>query len=105
LKAAGIYDQVKPKLVYGENVQQTLQFAQSGNVEASIVALSLAIVSDGNYLSVDPKPLSPIDQALLVCGQRKDARDFAAFVNSQAGRAIMRRYGFLLPGEVVANTP
>jgi molybdate transport system substrate-binding protein len=105
LKAAGIYDQVKPKLVYGENVQQTLQFAQSGNVEASIVALSLAVVSDGNYLSIDPRALQPIDQALLVCGKRKDASAFAAFVNAPAGRAVMRRYGFLLPGEVVANTP
>jgi molybdate transport system substrate-binding protein len=105
LKSAGIYDQVKPKLVYGENVQQTLQFAQSGNVEAAIVALSLAVVTDGNYLSIDPAQHQPLDQAMLVCSKRRDAAAFANYVNSPSGRAIMRRYGFLLPGEVVAHTP
>jgi molybdate transport system substrate-binding protein len=105
LKSAGIYDQVKPKLVYGENVQQTLQFAQSGNVEAAVVALSLAVVADGSYLPIDPTQHQPLDQAMLVCSKRRDAADFAAFVNSPSGRVIMRRYGFLLPGEVVAHTP
>ena len=32
------------------------------------------------------------------------AKQFATFVGSEAGRAIMRRYGFLLPGESVAET-
>jgi molybdate transport system substrate-binding protein len=105
LRAAGVYDAVKPKLVYGENVQQTLQFAQSGNVEAALVALSLAIVTDGSYLPIEPAMHQPLDQAMLVCSKRKDAAAFAAFVNAPAGRAIMRRYGFLLPGEVVAHTP
>jgi molybdate transport system substrate-binding protein len=105
LTSAGVYDAVKPKLVYGENVQQTLQFAQSGNAEAAIVALSLAIVSDGSYLPIDPSRHQPLDQALVVCSKRKDAGAFTAFVNSPSGRAIMRRYGFLLPGEVLAHTP
>ena len=103
LEKSGVWDKVKPKLVYGENVQQTLQFAQSGNAEAAVVALSLAVVSDGDYLLVDDKLHRPIDQALVGCGKdperRRRALAFAAFVNSAAGRAIMRRYGFLLPGE------
>ena len=43
LETAGVWETVKPKLVFGENVQQTLQYAQTGNVEAAMVALSLAI--------------------------------------------------------------
>jgi molybdate transport system substrate-binding protein len=103
LEKAGVWSQVKPRLVYGENVQQTLQFAQSGNAEVALVALSLAVVSDGGYFVVDDKLHLPIDQALVACG--KDAarlaraRSFAAYVNSPEGRAIMKRYGFLLPGE------
>ncbi len=103
LKLAGVYDQVKPKLVYGENVQQTLQFAQSGNAEVAIVALALAIVSDGVYLTIPSELHQPIDQAMLQCSKNPAAARFTAFVASPPGRAIMRRYGFLLPGEVLAQ--
>jgi molybdate transport system substrate-binding protein len=103
MEKAGVWAAVKPKLVYGENVQQTLQFAQSGNVEASVVALSLAVIAEGDYILVDDTLHKPIDQALVACGKdperQKRALAFTAFVNSPAGRAIMKRYGFLLPGE------
>jgi molybdate transport system substrate-binding protein len=103
LEKLGVADKVKPKLVYGENVQQALQFAQSGNAEVAIVALSLAVSADGKYLLVDDKLHQPIDQAMVACGKDPArlarARAFAAFVASTQGRAIMRRFGFLLPGE------
>jgi molybdate transport system substrate-binding protein len=104
LTRAGIYERVKARLVYGENIQQTFQFAQSQNAEVALVALSLALtVPTGNYLAVPEELHAPIDQALVVCGRDasrlKAARAFSALVSSPAGRAIMRRYGFLLPGE------
>jgi molybdate transport system substrate-binding protein len=108
LTQAGLWDTIKPKLVYGENVQQTLQYAQTGNVDAAIVALSLAIVTEGGrYAEIDPTQHKPLDQALVVCPQGKNqngGRDFTAFVSSEKGRAIMRRYGFLLPGEKLTAT-
>jgi molybdate transport system substrate-binding protein len=107
---AGVVDKLKPRLVYGENVQQTLQFAQSGNADIAVVALSLAIVTkDGEYVEIDDGMHKPIDQALVVCGKQPArltaARGFTGFVNSPAGRAIMKRYGFLLPGETHARLP
>jgi molybdate transport system substrate-binding protein len=103
MEASGIYDQVKAKIVNGENVSQALQFAETGNTEAGIVALSLAKVKkSGAYLLVDEALHKPIDQALVVCKRGTDAavgREFAAYVNSEEGRAIMRKFGFLLPGE------
>lgn len=103
METAGIWNTVKPKIVYGENIQQTLQFAQTGNVEAAVAALSLALVStDGEYFLIDDKLHEPIDQALVVCKRGTNtgtAKEFATFVNSQEGRAIMKRFGFLLPGE------
>ncbi len=105
LTQAGLWEVVRPKLVYGENIQQTLQYAQTGNVDAAIVALSLAIVTEGgHYAEIPATGHKPIDQALVVCGQGKNeagGRSFAAFVSSEKGRAIMRRYGFLLPGETL----
>jgi molybdate transport system substrate-binding protein len=103
MEKAGVWAAVKPKLVYGENVQQTLQFAQSGNAEASVVALSLAVVADGPYLLIDDALHAPIEQAMVVCGadvaRQNRGRAFTLFVNSVEGRSIMKKYGFLLPGE------
>jgi molybdate transport system substrate-binding protein len=108
----GVWDAVKSKVVYGENVQQTLQFAQSGNADVAVVALSLAMASGGKYTEVDTSEHDPIDQTLVVCkgsaaqaagapnaSADAPARAFAAFVGSQDGRAIMKKYGFLLPNE------
>jgi len=102
LESAGIWDAVKPKLVYGENIRQTLQYAQTGNAEVAIVALSLSLQSDGRWVLIPQELYKPIDQALgVVMGTKHEpeARQFAGFVSSTRGRAIMRNYGFVLPGE------
>ena len=108
METAGVWDTIKPKIVYGENIQQTLQFAQTGNAEAAIVALSLAMVDKkGVHVTIDETLHKPIDQALVVCKRgtnQATAREFATFVNSEQGRAIMRRFGFVLPGEAVAES-
>jgi molybdate transport system substrate-binding protein len=105
MQRAGIWEAVAPRVVYGENVQQTLQYAQSGNAEAAIVALSLATVTPGDFVVVDAALHDPIDQALVVCGAGPDRRGraFVSYVNSDAGRKVMRRFGFLLPGEASAG--
>ncbi len=106
LMKAGVWDSVSTRVVYGENVQQALQFAQSGNAEISIVALSLAIVSEGQYLPLDPALHDRIDQVLVACKGSSNASTpsesataFTTFVASPEGRTIMRRFGFLLSGE------
>src|SRR5260370_7140897 len=43
LQNAGIYESVKAKLVYGENISQAAQFVQSGNAQAGISAILLAL--------------------------------------------------------------
>jgi len=103
MERAGVWAAVQPKVVYGENVQQTLQFAQSGNADVAVVALSLATVTPGEAAPVPTDLHDPIDQALVACKNGKagaaEGRKFIAFVQSTEGHAVMRRYGFLLPGE------
>jgi molybdate transport system substrate-binding protein len=102
MEKAGIWDTVKAHVVYGENVQQAMQYARSGNVDAAITALSLALAEGGSYVLVDDSLHAPIDQALAVCKHGSNATGaaaFVAFVGSPEGRAIMKRNGFLLPGE------
>jgi molybdate transport system substrate-binding protein len=109
LQERGIWNAVEHKLVFGENVRQTLQFAASGNVEAAVVALALVVHDRNNHwLLIDESLHQPIDQALVVCrhGKNRQAGDaFARFVNSAPGRAVMQRYGFLLPGAKLSQTP
>jgi molybdate transport system substrate-binding protein len=109
LQKSGVWADVKPRLVFGENVQQTLMFARSGNAEVAIVALSLAITSTGgSYVPIDEALHTPLDQAMVVCKggssprvTPNEARAFVDYVVSDAGHAIMRKYGFLAPGEAV----
>lgn len=109
LTHAGIWSTVESRLVLGENVRQTLQFADTGNVDAAIVALSLVVNDRENpWTLIDEAAHRPIDQALAVCtrGENRDGGEvFTRFVNSEAGRRVMRRYGFLLPGEEMVRTP
>lgn len=100
LTRAGIWDVVKPKLVYGENIRQTLQYARTGNVEVAIVALSLSLQSDGQWTVVPEDLHKPIDQGLAVIKGTKNekrAREFAEFIKGPRGREILAKYGFTFP--------
>ncbi|MDQ7828957.1 MAG: molybdate ABC transporter substrate-binding protein [Armatimonadota bacterium] len=106
LVRSGLYDQVRPKLVYGENIGLTLQLVQSGNADVGVVALSLALAPpvsrEGRFWLVPQGLHDPIRQAAGVAARsarRPQARAFLAFVNGPEGRPVMRRYGFMLPGE------
>jgi molybdate transport system substrate-binding protein len=102
LERAGVWDKVKPKLVYGENIRHALQFVETGAVEAGIVALSIADAPGIAYAPIDPALHAPLNQVAAVV-KRSPHPDLGAafiqFVNGAEGRTILKRYGFLLPGE------
>ena len=105
MQQSGIWDAVHRRLVYGENVGQTLHYAQTGNAEVAVVALSLAIPTPGGtWTLIDDRLHQPLDQGLMVVAtsrQRQASEAFAARVTSPAGLAILRRYGFVQPGETL----
>ncbi|MCS6845987.1 MAG: molybdate ABC transporter substrate-binding protein [Caldilineales bacterium] len=106
LQRAGVWEAVQPKLVLGENVLQALQYVESGDVDVGIVALSLSTERPGRWSLVPQDLHAPIDQALAVVTSSRrqaEARQFAAFVSGPLGREIMRRHGFVLPGEEVTS--
>ena len=102
LEAARVWDRVRSKLVYGENIRQALQFVQTGNAEAGIVALSIANVPEITYTLIEQTLHKPLNQAaaLVTRSPRPElGLAFIRFVNGPQGRPIMKRYGFLLPDE------
>ena len=105
LQKAGVWTAVEKRMVYGENVQQAHQFAQSGNADVAIIALSLALAAqDGAFVEVDTSMHTALNQEMVVCrgrgGPRDKAKDFVDYVASTEGRAVLKQRGFLLPGEL-----
>jgi molybdate transport system substrate-binding protein len=103
LQSMGLWEQVQPKLVYGENVRQALQFVQTGDAEVGIISLSVANVPEITWTLIDESLPTPLDQALAILTSSRHpdlAGDFIAFINGEHGRPIMRQYGFLLPDEI-----
>lgn len=97
LKNSGVWDKIKDKLVYGENIRQTLQYVQTGDAQAGIIALSIAGVPEVEYTAIDPALYAPIDQAASIIKTTKEekaARQFIAFIKSPAGKKILTKYGF-----------
>ena len=111
LRKAGVYEQVKTKLVYGENISQAAQFVQSGSAEAGIVALSLAVspaMKDGHRWEIPAEMHAPIEQAAIVLKNAKNkaaARKFLDFVKNDTGRATLAKYGFTFPAGSSTATP
>jgi molybdate transport system substrate-binding protein len=104
LVTAGLWERLQPQLILGENIAQTMQYAETGNVDVVIGALSLSIAigDEGRWVLIPEELHNPLDQVLAVprsAPHEAEARRFAEFVNSETGREIMRRYGFVLPGE------
>jgi len=58
LEKTGLWDELAPKLVFGESVGQTAQFVRTGNAEAGLVAMSL-VVGPGKPVELKPSPLTP----------------------------------------------
>jgi molybdate transport system substrate-binding protein len=98
LLGAGVWRAVEAKIVYAENVRQSLQFAQTGNADIAIIALSLvAQGSSGQTFAIDSALHAPIEQTLVVCRRGKNeagGRAFAKLVESPQGQTLLKRYGF-----------
>jgi len=103
MQKADVYESVKAKLVFGENISQAAQFVQSGSADAGIIALSLAVspaMKAGKYWLIPAEMHPPIEQAAIVLRGAKsenDARAFLDFVQGSEARQILARYGFQLP--------
>lgn len=104
LAALGMWDKVRPKLVYGENIGQAAQFVQTGNAQVGLVALSLVSSPDqkavGAYIVIPEKLHQPLDQGFVVTrrgAQSELAKRFASHVSKPMSRSIMASYGFVLP--------
>ena len=105
LRHEQLYDRVRSKFVFGENISQAAQFAQSGNAEAGLIALSLALSpamrASGHYVDIPDSHHPPIEQAAVVIRasrQQDAARQFLTFLQRADNQQTLQDAGFLSPG-------
>lgn len=106
LQKAGIYEQIKSKLVFGENISQAAQFVQSGNAQAGILALSLTLspaMRDGESWEVPAEQYPPILQGAVVlknASNKSPALRFLNFLKSAPAKKILEKCGFAIPTDI-----
>ena len=100
LQKAGLYTEVKEKLVFGESISQAAQFVQSGNAQVGILAESFvksSALKAGDVWEIPTALYPPLEQAAVVLKSSADkekAISFLQFVNGGDGRAVLAKYGF-----------
>jgi molybdate transport system substrate-binding protein len=102
LKAEGLWDLAKEKLVYGDNIGAATMFVATGAADVGFTALSLAqipqISKQTNYLLVVDKLYEPIKQRMVVMkGSPQEAGDLYQFMQSPKAKDILLKYGYEVP--------
>ncbi|HTU43486.1 MAG TPA: molybdate ABC transporter substrate-binding protein [Bryobacteraceae bacterium] len=95
LEHASLWAKVQPKVVYGENVRETLELFTSGNADAVLTSASLLVGKNPDLIPADWH--APIVQkgGIVASTHYLDAaRRFMDFLTSPAGQAIFARFGF-----------
>lgn len=99
LRAAGVYEQVRPKLVIGENVAQAADFVVSGGAEAGIVPRSLVVsprlAGIGRWVDLVEAPA--LEQVGVLLSDSSDAAALRDLLLSERGRRVLRDAGYDLP--------
>lgn len=100
LDKLGVYENVKARIVQGDNVQQTYQFVATRNAELGFIAYSLVKdTGQGSIWMVPDSLYAPVrqDAVLLKKGEGNEAaRAFIRFLQSTDARAIIERHGYVL---------
>ena len=107
LQNAGVYDAVKDRFVFGENISQAAQFVESGSADAGILALSLVLSpglkEKGRFWRIPEHLYSPIQQGVVLVRASRNmpaAQAFLGYIETPATAALLERYGFVLPATV-----
>ncbi len=102
LEKLKIWNQVKPKLVFANNVRQVLASVETGNAEAGLVYVTDAKISNKVKIVVaaDEKYHSAIIYPLAVVKRSKNlaaAKEFSQFLSSEQTKTVFKKYGFIMP--------
>jgi len=110
LQSAHLYEQIRAKLVFGENISQAAQFVQSGNAQAGLLSFSQLhspAMQGGKNWEIPRETYPPIEQAVVVLKSAREksaADEFARFVTEGRGRTLLEKSGFHVPDNAQPQT-
>jgi len=100
LHSLGLSEQVKAKLVIGENIAQTAQLAESGNAQAALISLTIAGSAHyrglGSFVTIPAGTYQPLHQGAIILQsspQKQLAHDFLRWLTSAEVQASLHNYG------------
>ena len=103
LRALGLWERLQPKLIFGENVRQVLEYVARGEVDAGFVYATDAAVRAGLVKTAFRPPEDSYRPVLypagVVSGTRRLAlaKAFVGLLVSREGQGVLARFGFLPP--------
>jgi len=102
LKAEGLWDIAKDKLIYGDNIGIATMYVVTGAADLGFTALSLAksveVAKETNFILVNSKLYEPIKQRMvLIKGAPREATTLYQFMQSPAAKLILQKYGYSTP--------
>lgn len=100
LRKSGLWDKLQPKLVFGEDISQAAHFAQSGNADVGILAMSLVISSDfkklGGFWLIPQNLYTPLEQTFVFTKLGKDkplAKKFSEYILQKSASDVFVKHG------------
>jgi molybdate transport system substrate-binding protein len=96
----GIWNEIKDRVIYGQNVSQTKQYVATGNAEVAFIPLALVRTGEGRYIEVSDELHRPLDQAMGIVKdstKQTEARKFVDFLLSPEVQEFMTQKGYRTP--------
>ncbi len=106
LKNANIYEEIKKKFIYGESISQTISYTMSAAdlgfvAKSSLYSPKMRNYKEGiNWVDVDTKLYTPINQGIVILKNAKDnkeAKAFYDFILSSKAKKIFEDFGYIIP--------
>lgn len=100
LENKNLYEKFKKKLVFAENISQTLQYTMSAADLGFIAKASLSskkmkkFKEKINYINLDTRFYTPIKQGIALLNNKKESKDFYEFISSTQAKKILKEYGY-----------
>jgi molybdate transport system substrate-binding protein len=101
LESARLWQVLQPKFVQGDSVRQVLDYVSRGEVEAGFVyRTDAAIMGDKVHIVLTATGHAPVSYPVAVVSESRQkalAKDFVAFLASDAAQQVLAKYGFGKP--------